>query len=131
MTLIIMRKKKLKHLFVDSIPATLQDGVVYVCPKHNIVSHLCACGCGHRIDTSIDPDEWKFSYDGKGICLFPSIGNWDIPCRSHYFITNDMAIPCKSKPQKTKKKRRKKVIDSQSPSVGIYKLTEKLKESMT
>lgn len=125
-----MRKKKLKHLFVDSIPATLQDGVIYVCPKHNIVSHLCACGCGHRIDTPIDPDEWKFSYDGKGISLFPSIGNWDLPCLSHYFITNDMAIPCKGKPQKTPKKK-KKVVDCQSFSVSIYKLIEKLKESIT
>ena len=92
-----MRKKKLKHLFVDSIPATLQAGVVYVCLKHNIVSHLCACGCGRRIDTPIDPDELKLSYNGKGISLFPSIGNWDIPCHSHYFIINDVAIPCRNK----------------------------------
>ena len=103
MTSIIMRKKKLKHVFVDSIPATLLAGVVYVCLKHNMVSHLCACGCGHRIDTPIDPDEWKFSYNGKGISLIPSIGNWDIPCHSHYFIANDMAIPCKYKIKKSKK----------------------------
>ena len=105
MTLLIMRKKKLKHLFVDPIPATLQDGVVYVCLRHNIVSHLCACGCGHRIDTPIAPDEWHFSYNGKGISLFPSIGNWDIPCRSHYYITIDVAIPCGHKTKKSKRKR--------------------------
>jgi len=99
-----MRKKKLKHFFVDSIPATLQNGVVYVCLKHNIVSHLCACGCGYRIDTPIDPDEWQLSYNGKGISLFPSIGNWDIPCHSHYFITNDVAIPFVIKPWKSKRK---------------------------
>lgn len=91
---IIMKKKKLKHIFVDSIPANLQDGVIYVSLKHNIVSHLCACGCGRRIDTPIEPDEWQFSYNGKGISLFPSIGNWDIPCRSHYFITNNLVKYC-------------------------------------
>lgn len=104
MTLFTMRKKKLKHLFVDSIPASLQDGVVYVCLKHNIVSHLCACGCGHRIDTPIDIDEWKLLYNGKGISLLPSIGNWDIPCHSHYFITNDVAVPCENKCKRHKKR---------------------------
>ena len=98
-----MRKKKFKHLFIDSIPARLQGGVLYVCLKHNMVSHLCACGCGHRIDTPIDPDEWRLMFDGNGISLWPSIGNWDIPCRSHYYITNSMAIPCKSRFKKTQK----------------------------
>ena len=99
----MLKKKKLKHLFVDSIPATLQEGVIYVCLKHNIVSHLCACGCGQRIDTPLDPSEWKLTYDGKTISLYPSIGNWDIPCRTHYFISGDMIIPVP--PAKKKKKK--------------------------
>ena len=103
MNLTMLKKKKLKHLFVDSIPATLQEGVIYVCLKHNIVSHLCACGCGNRIDTPIDPSEWKLTYDGEAISLYPSIGNWDIPCRTHYFISGDMIIPVP--PAKKKKKK--------------------------
>lgn len=104
-----MKKKKLRHLFVDSIPADLQDGIIYVCLKHNIVSHLCACGCRHRIDTPIDPDEWKFSYNGKAISLFPSIGNWDIPCSSHYFITNNMVKFCTNGDSKIKMGTLKKI----------------------
>ena len=99
----MLKKKRLKHVFVDSIPATLQESVIYVCLKHNIVSHLCACGCGNRIDTPIDPSEWKLTYDGKAISLYPSIGNWDIPCRTHYFISGDMIIPVP--PAKKKKKK--------------------------
>ncbi len=88
-----MKAKSFKHAFVDSIPSTLQEGIIYVSLKHKIAAHLCACGCGHRIDTPLDPEEWKLTYDGETISLWPSIGNWDLPCRSHYFITNNKAIP--------------------------------------
>lgn len=98
----MLRKKTLKHQFVDSIPATLQERVLYVCLKHNIVSHLCACGCGHRIDTPLDPAEWKLTYDGESISLYPSIGNWDLPCRTHYFITNNIVFPVPNKKKRKK-----------------------------
>ena len=88
-----MKVIKYNHTFVDSIPISLQKGVIYVCIKHKNVAHLCACGCNHRIDTPLDPEEWKLTYDGEKISLWPSIGNWDVPCRSHYFITRDKAIP--------------------------------------
>ena len=102
-----MKQKQFKHLFVDSIPATLQDGVLYVCIKHHIVSHLCACGCGQRIDTPIDPDEWRLTYDGESISLWPSIGNYDIPCHSHYFITSNNAVPVGPQPHHKKKKKKR------------------------
>ena len=95
-----MKEKQYRHTFVDSIPITLQDDVIYVCIKHKIVAHMCACGCGHRIDTPLDPNEWKLSYNGESISLWPSIGNWDIPCRSHYFITNNKALFVKRKRSK-------------------------------
>ncbi len=28
-------------------------------------------------------------FDGKTVTLYPSIGNWNLPCRSHYFITKN------------------------------------------
>lgn len=101
------KQKKYSPQFVDSIPATLQDGILYVCLKHKMVSHLCACGCGHRIDTPIDPDEWRVTYDGETVSLWPSIGNYDIPCRSHYFMTNNVAVPV-GKEQYNKKKKKKR-----------------------
>ena len=93
----LRKKKKIKHYFVDSIPASLQAGILYVCIKHKVVSHLCACGCGQRIDTPLDPSEWSLTFDGKAISLYPSIGNWDISCQSHYFITKDKVIPIRRK----------------------------------
>lgn len=102
-----MKQKMYKHLFVDSIPATLQDGVLYISIKHHIASHLCACGCGHRVDTPIAPDEWRLTYDGESVSLWPSIGNFDIPCRSHYFITNNAAVHV-GKEQYHKKKKKKR-----------------------
>lgn len=102
----MIKQKKYSPLLVDSIPATLQDGILYVCLKHKIVSHLCACGCGRRIDTPIDPDEWRITYDGETVSLWPSIGNYDIPCRSHYFITNNVAVPVGKELYSRKKKKR-------------------------
>jgi hypothetical protein len=37
--------------------------------------------------TPLGPAEWTYSeHDGRPT-LYPSIGNWQLPCRSHYFIT--------------------------------------------
>ena len=101
-----MKAKKYKTRFVDDIPisSNLEQGVLYVSIRHSIVTHLCACGCGSRIDTPLDPDEWTMFYDGETISLRPSIGNWDIPCQSHYFITGNIAVPVK--PSHKEKKRR-------------------------
>jgi hypothetical protein len=30
-------------------------------------------------------------FDGETITLMPSIGNWELPCRSHYYIWKDTA----------------------------------------
>ena len=90
-----MKPRKYKALFVEDIPITsnLEQGVLYVSIRHSIVTHLCACGCGARIDIPLDPDEWTMIYNGESVSLRPSIGNWDIPCQSHYYITENVAVP--------------------------------------
>ncbi len=30
--------------------------------------------------------QWSLTYDGENVSLTPSIGNWALPCRSHYWI---------------------------------------------
>ena len=77
-----------KHEFVQFIPEELQDGVLYVSIRFATVSHLCACGCKIKVVTPLKPTDWKLTFDGKSITLYPSIGNWSFPCRSHYFIRN-------------------------------------------
>ena len=53
------------------------------------VSHFCACGCKNKVVTPLKPTDWKLTFDGKTISLHPSIGNWNFPCRSHYWINNN------------------------------------------
>ena len=38
--------------------------------------------------TPLDPSEWSFKETNNKPTLYPSIGNWQIPCKSHYWITD-------------------------------------------
>lgn len=88
MTVSKMRNNTIRHLFVERFPDHLEPGILYVSIKFANMSHLCCCGCGHEVITPLDPKDWQMIYDGKTISVHPSIGNWDLPCRSHYIIRN-------------------------------------------
>jgi hypothetical protein len=51
--------------------------------------HKCACGCGEEVATPIEKNQWKMTYDGESVTLYPSIGNRSYRCKSHYFIRED------------------------------------------
>lgn len=91
-----MREQRtLTHEFVKFAPETLEDGVVYVSIDFATAVHACCCGCGNRVVTPLSPRDWKLNFDGETISLRPSIGNWNFPCRSHYWIThNGVALLC-------------------------------------
>jgi len=72
---------------VRFMPATLEPGVLYVSNEFGIAAHLCACGCGAKIRTPLSPTDWQFDNTDAGPTLYPSIGNWQQQCQSHYFIT--------------------------------------------
>lgn len=80
------RAAKFEHRFVRSAPRELEDGVLYVSVEFSTALHSCACGCGSRIVTPFSPSDWSMVFDGQFVSLNPSIGNWSLPCRSHYFI---------------------------------------------
>lgn len=85
-----MKIKKYRIEFVDRIPKELKDGILYACIDCNVIVHKCACGCGEKTVTPIDKEYgWKMTYDGQSITLRPSIGNFNIPCQSHYYITEN------------------------------------------
>ena len=85
-----MKTNKFKVEFVDKIPSNLKDGILYVCISCNVIVHRCACGCGEKTVTPIDKKYgWVMKYDGQAITLRPSIGNFSIACRSHYYITDN------------------------------------------
>ena len=77
---------KLDHRFVEYIPKELDDGVLYVSIRFKTAVHMCACGCGNRTVTPLSPTDWKLIFNGKFVSLYPSIGNWGFPCKSHYWI---------------------------------------------
>ncbi len=78
--------------FVEYIPERLEQGVIYIAAEFGAVMHLCLEGCGERISTPLSPAQWALTFDGETISLWPSVGNWDLPCRSHYIIRKNHII---------------------------------------
>lgn len=76
------------HKFIEFIPKVLENGVIYISMEYGAVTHLCCCGCGEKVFTPLSPTDWKLTYDGETISVYPSIGNWSLPCKSHYWIKN-------------------------------------------
>lgn len=86
-----MSISQLAPCFVDFVPAQLVPGRLYISMEYATASHLCPCNCGNRVVTPLGPADWKMTFDGR-VSLHPSIGNGQIPCRSHYFIRGDRVI---------------------------------------
>jgi len=84
-----MRRTSFEHEFVEFIPSELKEGVLYVSVQYATAAHNCACGCGNKVVTPISPVDWQLLFDGDSVSLTPSIGNWEFPCRSHYWIKAD------------------------------------------
>jgi hypothetical protein len=82
--------KKLSHKFVKNIPEQLENGVVYISIEYATAIHKCCCECGNQVVTPLSPTDWKLTFDGETVSLYPSIGNWNFPCQSHYWIRNNM-----------------------------------------
>lgn len=104
-----MKIYEIKKEFVRRVPAELEEGVLYVCLDCDVVVHKCACGCGEKVVLPLSPEHWKLSYDGE-VTLFPSIGNYQYDCKSHYFIRDGRIVWVESSydTPKTKKKLQKK-----------------------
>lgn len=79
------------ELVVD-MPQEIEAGILYVSEEYEIACHRCACSCGSLVYSPLGPAEWKFSNDERGPSLRPSIGSWDLPCRSHYWIRNGRVL---------------------------------------
>jgi len=78
-----------EHEFVEFIPKSLREKRIYISIEYRVVAHLCPCGCGEKIVTPLSPAQWTLLFDGETVSLYPSVGSWDLPCRSHYWIKND------------------------------------------
>ncbi len=81
-----MRVDQVRPKFVEFIPDHLEEGVLYISQRFRTCSHKCCCGCGEEVVTPLSPAEWRLTREGELVSLWPSVGNWDYACRSHYFI---------------------------------------------
>lgn len=81
------KKERIKLLKAHYLPKELEEGFLYVSKEFGVAGHLCPCRCKHKIITPLDPTEWSFKEVNDKPILFPSIGNWQFPCKSHYWIT--------------------------------------------
>jgi hypothetical protein len=86
-----MRERSTLHAeFVEFIPEKLDEGQLYVSRRYRTASHLCCCGCGTEVVTPLNPAKWHLTEHADGsVSLMPSIGNWSLPCKSHYFVSRN------------------------------------------
>jgi len=83
-----MRLERLRLERVEGMPARLEPGILYYSERYRTAAHLCACGCGMKVRTPIKPTFWQLWEERSGPSMKPSIGNWQQPCRSHYWIAD-------------------------------------------
>lgn len=91
----------------------LEPGVVYISLKYGCTKHLCCCGeCGwetHMSIRSFEGDEntpqrqeddtlwsngWSCSVKDGKVTFGPSVGNFQFPCKSHYWIQDGKVVWC-------------------------------------
>ena len=95
-----MKHNTLKPEFFHFIPETLEEGILYISLEYSAVLHKCCCGCGQVVSTPISNGRegwdggWTLTNENGLVSLHPSIGNFQIPCKTHYFIKNNEVIWC-------------------------------------
>lgn len=87
-----MRVNQLSPQVVELAPKELRPGVLYISFKYKLAIHLCCCGCGEKVVTPLSPAEWHLRLDDGKVTLHPSIGNWGMACKSHYYIRNNRVV---------------------------------------
>ena len=92
-----IRKVTIEPVYVEFIPEKLEEGKLYISLEYGSVVHNCLCGCGSRTVTPIDcvvegkDMGWRLiQHPDKKVSLTPSIGNYQLPCKSHYILTKNV-----------------------------------------
>jgi len=89
-----MKTTILKPSFFEFIPEVLEEGILYISLEYEVAIHLCCCGCKEQTVTPFNKNGWNLTINTvkNEVSLTPSIGNFQFPCKSHYFITNNKVI---------------------------------------
>lgn len=88
----MLKIQVLRPEFVQHLPDSLNESVLYISEEFATAGHRCCCGCGEEVITPLNPAQWQLSKAGAGVSLYPSVGNWKFACRSHYWIKNGRVI---------------------------------------
>ncbi len=88
----MIKHKQLRHRFVETMPDKIEPGVLYISMEYATAAHRCCCGCGEEVVTPFSPAQWRMTFDGDAISLNPSVGNWNLRCRSHYIVRDGRVI---------------------------------------
>ena len=91
-----MKIKQIRPEYVEFIPEHIEEGVLYISERYRTAVHMCCCGCGREVVTPLSPAEWLVKRNGGRVSLWPSIGNWSYPCRSHYVIWDSRILEAKA-----------------------------------
>lgn len=84
MLLVQLRPQQVEYMPPDD---QLVGGVLYISLPFEVAIHLCGCGCGTKVVTPLGTGGWTLTDHGDGeFSLSPSVGNFQIPCKSHYWI---------------------------------------------
>lgn len=86
------RSRHLSYEFTETIPEDLADGTVYISTRFSTAVHKCCCGCGTEVVTPLSPNDWRLTFDGESVSLCPSVGNFGLPCQSHYWISSSTVV---------------------------------------
>lgn len=91
-----MKIKQIRPKYVEFIPERIEEGVLYISERYRTAVHKCCCGCAQEVVTPLSPAEWSVKLNGGRVSLWPSIGNWSYPCRSHYVIRESRVLEAKA-----------------------------------
>lgn len=90
MTTARLELRRVHHM--PYMPKDLDPGFLYVSAEFETAAHLCPCGCGEKVVTPIGKGGWTFVDSAAGPTLTPSVYSHQLPCRSHYWITNGAVV---------------------------------------
>ena len=90
-----MKIKQIRPEYVEYIPEHIEEGVLYISKRYRTAVHKCCCGCGQEVVTPLSPAEWSVWCKCGRVSMWPSIGNWSYPCRSHYVIRDSRVLEAK------------------------------------
>lgn len=90
-----IKQVEVKPVYVHFIPdkKEMEEACIYISKEYEVAVHLCLCGCKELTVTPLGQSRggWTLSEHNDRITLTPSIANYQVPCNSHYIITNNKA----------------------------------------